>query len=293
MMATQETDRARRYLLGLLSEQEQAAIEKEYLVDQDAADRVAAAEDELIEDHLAGRLSGRERDRFEQGYLSTPHHRVRVETVRRLLARANTAAPAAAPAASSQPPTTATVVEFSRRERRGQTWFTQWMPKLALAASLIILAATAWLFVSRRTGDSPEHASRPTAQPSGVAPESTPRSASTLLALRLSPVAVRGAADNPSVTIPLGTDQLSLRLESDGGGLRLSPTRVSIQTVIGTEIWQGTVARTPDLPSGTAAQVDVPATSLTTDDYIVTLYGTDRSNAEQEWMQYFLRVRRP
>lgn len=291
MTAIQDADRARRYLLGLLSEQEQAAIEEEYLVEQDAADHVAAVEDELIEDYLAERLTGIERDRFEQGYLSAPHHRIRVETVRRLLARAGgeTSVPSSHSPVASTPP--ARVVEFSSK-KRSRSWLMLSAPTLALAASLILLAGAAWLLVpSRPTNDRAGIAVETTPQPSRTTPEPTPGPAPTLLALALSPVAVRSAADSASVTIPAGTDRLSLRLEDDGGGRQLTPTRASIRTVSGSAIWQGPVTAASNLPPGTTAQIDVPTASLATDDYLVTLYGVDRSNAEQEWMQYFLRVR--
>jgi hypothetical protein len=39
------------------------------------------------------------------------------------------------------------------------------------------------------------------------------------------------------------------------------------------------------------ARIDVPAADLPPDDYLITLYGTNRSGAEAESAQYFLRVR--
>lgn len=294
MMATHDTDRARRYLLGLLPEQEQVALEEQYLADQDAADRVAAAEDDLIEDYLADRLAGVERERFEQGYLSAPHHRIRVETVRRLQARARAEALTAASALPREAsPARTTVVERSKADR-SPLWLTMWMPQLALAASLVLVAGIAWLLVpSRPTSEDIASTGTRRAQPPDTPSAPTPRPAPTLLALALSPVAVRSAEDSPSVVIPAGTDQLSIRLEGDGGGRRLTPTRAAIRTVAGGEVWQGPVSSTTNLPSGTVAQIDVPTTSLEADDYLVTLYGTDASNTQQEWMQYLLRVRRP
>src|SRR6476660_898995 len=55
----------RRYVLGTLTEPECDAIEREYFAQEDALDRVTAAEDDLIEH-----------------YLSTPCHRRRVAVAR-------------------------------------------------------------------------------------------------------------------------------------------------------------------------------------------------------------------
>jgi len=39
------------------------------------------------------------------------------------------------------------------------------------------------------------------------------------------------------------------------------------------------------------ARAEVPARTLATDDYVVTLFGADPTGREVEWAQYFLRVR--
>src|SRR6478609_7227740 len=78
------SEAVRRYLLGAATEQEAEAIEIEYIRREPALDRVAAIEEELIEDFLAGDLAPSDRDRFERVYLASPVHRQRVDTIRRL-----------------------------------------------------------------------------------------------------------------------------------------------------------------------------------------------------------------
>lgn len=268
-----DAGRARRYLLGLVSEEECATIEEAYLGDQHTFEQMSAAEDELIETYLADRLNAVERDGFERHYLSSPRHRVRVETVRRLMARAAEGASRKSPASS-------------------RWWMSLWMPKLVLAASAIVVAGAAWMLSSHRgAGEPPRQIA---GSPVVEAPAAVPRPLGLTLALSLSPVAVRSATGNASTVIPMGTDQLTLRLESDGGARRLTPTRVAIGPIGGRELWRGPVApTTANLPAGSVAQVEVPTASLVADDYLVTLYGTDGSGTEQEWMQYFMRIRRP
>jgi hypothetical protein len=273
-----ESSRARRYLLGEATDDECAVVEQEYLGDEDALDQVAAAEDDLIEDYLAHALSGAERDRFERVYLAAPHHRVRVETVKRLMARAS--APQATPA-----PTRSNVVRgrFARR--------TSW---LALAASLMGAASISfWLWGSfgQRPAEivqTPLPPAAPAPREAGPAPSpASPR----LFAVTLSPIAVRSVSDSPNVVIPNGTDIVAIQFERDADTQTLIARRASVRTVAGREVWQGPVASDPAPSRALAAHVDVPAAQLPADDYLVTLFGNDRSGAEREWAQYFLRVR--
>lgn len=278
MIADIESVRARRYLLGDTNDEETAVIEQKYFEDDEAVDRIAAAEDDLIEDYLAGQLTPADRDRFERGYLSVPAHRIRVETIRRLM---TTATPRGSAQGGGGLAPKRTI---------------RYIPWLALAASLLIVASAAFWMLSpfgRPQASSAANRTAP-ATPSSIAPpEQTPRTAPNaprIFAVTISPVAVRSAAESARVVVPAGTDVVALRLESEGGG-QLVARRVSIRTVAGTEVWQGSVVTDGERTSGVAGRVDVPAASLPADDYMVTLYGVDRAGVEREWTQYFLRLR--
>ena len=273
-MTLTDSARARRYLLGEADEEERTAIEQEYFAHEDAVDRIAAAEDDLIEDYLAGELSAAERDSFERGYLSTPRHRNRVETVRRLMTYS------AASAASSSNDTT-------RAASSGRSL--RYMPWLALAASLVVIAAGALWMLSPFRVTVPAVVDNRAIQPSAPA-TTTPSPAARIFALTVSPVGVRGSAEGPSGVIPAGVDTVSVRLESDGENRSLTARRATVRTVAGREVWQGPVSTTAN-PPGIVARIDVPAASLPVDDYLITLYGTDRAGKESEWAQYVLRVR--
>jgi hypothetical protein len=278
MTADIESVRARRYLLGNTNDEETAVIEQEYFENDDAVDRIAAAEDDLIEDYLAGQLTPADRDRFERGYLSVPAHRIRVETIRRLM---TTAARGSAQGGGGLAP---------KRTIR-------YIPWLALAASLLIVASAAfWMLSPFGRPHAPSAANRAApATPSGIAPrEQTPGTtpnAPRVFAVTISPVAVRSAAESASIVVPAATDVVALRLESEGDGRQFVARRVSIRTVTGTEVWQGPVVPDGDRTPGVVGRVNVPAASLPADDYMVTLYGADRRGVEREWTQYFLRLR--
>jgi hypothetical protein len=275
MNAIPDTARARRYLLGLASEDEAAAVEHEYFADQDAVDRIAAAEDDLIEDYLADQLSRGDRERFERDYLASPPHRVRVETIRRLMAQGSRSAPGPSKISAISP----------RRLTRYRPW-------LALAASLLIVASVAlWLFApsGRKPAVVDNGGSVPPA--AGAPTGSSPSRGPVTFALTLSPVAIRGASDSPPTAIPAGTDVVTIRLERDADNRPLIARRAAVRTVAGVEVWQGAVTAESTPVPGVAARIDVPAAKVPADDYLITLYGTDRAGAEKEWAQYFLRVR--
>src|SRR5678809_451720 len=63
---------ATRYLLGELSEQEQAALEQRYLSNPQVFNEVLKVESELVDAYARGQLSAEMRERFENSYLKQP-----------------------------------------------------------------------------------------------------------------------------------------------------------------------------------------------------------------------------
>ena len=120
----------------------------------------------------------------------------------------------------------------------------------------------------------------------------TRSNAPSVFALTLSPITVRSGSDSPATVLPAGTDIVAIRLENDTENRKLTARRAAIRTVGGRTVWQGPVTvETSPSPGGTS-RIEVPAVNVPADDYLVTLYGTDSTGADQEWAQYFLRVRR-
>src|SRR5688500_6089886 len=76
-----------RYLLGELSEGEQAALEKAYFEDPDVFTELTAAEEGLVDDYARDRLSPDDRARFERVYLADPRRRERVQFAQALITR--------------------------------------------------------------------------------------------------------------------------------------------------------------------------------------------------------------
>jgi len=266
-------DAVRRYLLGAATEEEAAAIEIEYLRREPVLDRVAVIEEELIEDFLAGALPPADRDRFERVYLASAAHRRRVDIIRRL----NSASASGAAAAPSA--------------RAGATW----RVALALAATVVLAVSGFWWMrtvAGRRDsvdqrGRPPTSAARPGPQPAGDGARPAPR----IFALTLSPLATRSAGDARRIVIPADVDTVAVDLETDSGTAGPPPTRAALRTVGGDPIWEGAAGAPPaGAASGVAARIEVPASLLRPDDYVITLLVAGPTGNVTERARYVLRI---
>jgi len=135
-----------RYLLGELSEQEQAQLEESYFTDDALFERFLAVKDEMIDAYARGDLSGQKRERFEQHFLASEPRRERVEEARGFI-RAVTAAST----------NTVTVDRTNPAHTAASTSWWQSISKLfasrslvwqgALAALLLVALAGSWVLV--------------------------------------------------------------------------------------------------------------------------------------------------
>lgn len=244
--------RARRYLLGQATEEESSLVEREAFGDERALDRIAAAEDVLIEDYVAGMLSADERLRFERHYLASPEHRARVAIIRRLSGSASS-------------------------PWYGSTTF------LAVAAALLLAVGGGLWFAVQRT--IPESA--PAVAERREAPPPAPR----VFAASLPAITVRGASDSLPVVVPHDFHMLGLQLQTAAHPEAKATARAVIETVTGTEVWEGPLTVTM-APNGAAVgRVDVPLARLRADDYVVVWLEIDAHGATRERGRYVLRLR--
>jgi uncharacterized protein YicC (UPF0701 family) len=75
-----------RYLLGELTEADQAALEQELLIDLGKFDRVWAIKNDLVDSYVRGEMSRADQERFEGYYLASPLHRERMAIAESFLA---------------------------------------------------------------------------------------------------------------------------------------------------------------------------------------------------------------
>lgn len=284
---------ATRYLLGELSEQEQAALEESYYRDANVFNEVLRVESELVDAYARGQLSTEMRDRFERSYLQHPARRNRVEFARALTTKIDERS-----------------LPAQQRELR-----VSWMQRLLavfggqgralrFATALIILAvalAGVWIFINNRRRQQREAAlieaqreiqqrreqertlpQQPTETPqpeqrAAQTPIETsqpsPSSAPQTVTLALTVGAVRGANGGATQTliIPHETTQAELLLDlKDDSYTRY---RVSLQKVGGGEIFTQTNIRPRSTKAGARFLFKVPAKQLTNGEYALTLGG--------------------
>lgn len=76
----------KRYLLGELPLYDQRRVEEQFFSDAQAFERLAAIEDDLIDDYVCGDLSRRQREKFEKHFLVSPERRERLALAQALAA---------------------------------------------------------------------------------------------------------------------------------------------------------------------------------------------------------------
>jgi hypothetical protein len=176
-LESEEAD-LRRYLLGQMSEAEEAGVERAYLGSDDALEALRAREDELIEEYLADTLESAERERFERLFLASP---ARLERLVFLSALQDRAAPAALRLVPG---------------RGTRSW--------ARTAAAVAVVAAAGLFGARALGPRPGPVGGPALPASGPAfPGSSsatavgvPGTPQPVVSLRLRQPALRGLVDD-------------------------------------------------------------------------------------------------
>jgi len=183
----------RRYLLGQMSEAEEARVERAYLGSDDALEVLRAREDELIEEYLAGALEGTERERFERVFLASP---ARLERLVFLRALQDRSAPRALRLA---------------RGRGARSWL-RGAAGFAVAVAICLVGARALGPGLPPAGAPPPRAVGPTTSGS---PAGAPLPAPQAVELRLHQPAVRGAGDDVPVLDPGAAGQVILEAPLD------------------------------------------------------------------------------
>jgi hypothetical protein len=296
---TEQAERMARYLLGDLPETEQIAVEQEYFTDPEKFEDVWAAENDLVDRYVRGRLSRGERELFERNYLQSPKHRERVALARKLLEAADRQAAESSPASN----------------RLLETLSALLTPRFLApaAAFLVLLSILSWLLVERsRLNDEigkaqaqfsdQQRREREVADQLKAEREQSRNLKSELDRLLesivtkpslkppsiLSFLLTRGQArtegsDQPQITIPPTTDLVRLQMKIDKNDSRRF--QGAIRAVGGPQVWSQRSLK----PKSGAITVNIPADKLPVNDYILTLSATTPTG-ETEEIGYSFRV---
>ena len=130
-------DSIRRYLLGQLPDQTQQTLEEGFMTGDTSLEELEAAEDELVDEYLAGRLSNQERDQFEKHFLSAPEREQKLRFAKVFHRYA----------AAHQPPPT---VSSDARTPTNFLSFQTWPARIAALAVILVAIGGIWFYLSRQ-----------------------------------------------------------------------------------------------------------------------------------------------
>jgi hypothetical protein len=305
-----------KYLLGEMTEAEQARFEESFFQDAELSELVSDVENDLIDEYVREELSPSARERFERHFLVSERRRETVELARALLQAENAAAASKVVDSREQLPWWKAIFAAPR------------VPRTALsyslgAAALVFLLAGLWLFsevgqlrneVSRLEADREtrdrqndqlrEQASEQHRQSDelsaqkeeleqrltelrqqGGIPERETHSAPALLTFILSP-GTRGGDEPKKLSIPPGAPTIRLQLNISPGD-EYPAYQVKLQTATGGQVrtWKG--LRAASAKGVRAVFVDVPANLLSASEYEVTLSGVAKGQSETLAYYYF------
>ena len=265
-----------RYLLGAATTDEQTSLEDRYLQDDELAERIRAAESELIAAYWEGRLSPEDRGAFESHYLAAPVRRERADFEKMLLAYASNATRdrAVAPPAAVARPTIRTM-----------SW-----PLAAGWAAVLLIGIASSVELARIHGE----LARMRAQLAELRAQRSPGPAPAAEHappdwVRLRPGRVRdGRSGQASSSVRASPNPIALRLDVPFAGP--GPYRLIAETADGREVWRAdkTVAeRTID---GWAV-FSVIDRALGPGDYVFTLRTAETGGKPgADVAEYFVRI---
>jgi len=285
---------ATRYLLGELSEQEQAALEQRYLSNPQVFNEVLKVESELVDAYARGQLSAEMRERFENSYLKQPALLQRAKFAQALTTRID------------EREGSVTRVEQSSQSASHISWKQRLFalvgkpgPKLRFALALVLVAialAGIWIFVNGRwrqqqreaaqiqapqqPTETPQQAEKQPAQEARIpsetlspSPNSNTNPSPSIVSLALTVGGVRSAEGGPTPTLAIPHDTTQAQIVLDLKDDSYPRYRVSLRKIGGPEIFTQTNLRPRSTKAGARFVFRVPAKGLTSGDYVLTLGG--------------------
>ncbi len=272
-----------RYLLGRLSQEQQAELESAFMSDDAVFEELLVVENELRDAYDRGELSGADRRDFEQRLLRTPRQRKAQQFTQALRQPRTPSTPAARIAVEQR--RWKLLSQFGLRPRI-------FVPALSLAL-LVLVVAGVWLVRWESARPVPNQ----TASDQGVKTETPPApqepspTEEKTIALVLTSDLVRGGgAGLPSLVIPAGVSVVRLEAPVKRNFPRYA---AALQTVEGRNVWSGDRLTSHPGSTGETVMVLVPSAVLTSGDYILSIRGVRASAHAETVGDYSFRIRKP
>jgi hypothetical protein len=300
-----EAERARRYLLGELSQNERTRLDAQFERDAEARALVEQVEEALIADYVSDRLDARSRGGFERDYLANARNREKVEIARRLGLGAGGAAPVRRRSQAFRVGGWLALVAavllnvwlLNYAKQRGQQ-----LPAPGSSSFLASggSASTGPTLSTSATSSAPSSSSGPSFSTSPSRPASSGSSGvrtsapgQRIVPWSLAPIEIRAVTATTTLALPAEAEILALSLQGDASASApLGTAQVRVETANGREIWRGDALSARVRRDGVLAYVEIPTARLgVVGDLTVILFVTS-ARGEQSRARYLLRVAR-
>jgi hypothetical protein len=327
-METDQNGLAARYLLGKLSDEEQANVEKEYFHDPSSFEDILIAENSLIDAYVSDRLSPEDRLLFEKRLLISPRQRQRARFAETLVSYASRQPIEESVSPTSQPLwLTRFVSSFSFRpllsyslaaaalliSATGIFWFASHAPARLDIEDLAHIQTPAAIerdkSLPAQQTEEPRSAitkenqtvlkdeaigHQPTAKSSQLLPkpELARRAISPAIVstIILSLGSTRDAGAGKVFVLPEKTGFVNLKLQFECRPF--SSYFAVVETADGQQVWKGRVSGSSMINNGKTASLTVPAQRLGRGDYIVSLKGLTKAGLYESVADYSFTVDR-
>jgi hypothetical protein len=310
-----------QYLLGKLSEPEQATTETDYFADKEKFEEMWAAENDLIDDYLRGKLTRSDRELFEQRFLSSPWGRKRVKAARILLTSISRVEPAIVRTSRAKPSTAVS------RLRSLALKLSVPKPSFALALgalTVLSLVAVSWglietgrlrrqVLLAQAERAAQLERQRELETQGAAAGEQVDQLTQELARARdqlatleaqkaeglrsthqvsfiLTAGLARAGGQTPTLKLPHGTETVALKVMLNGNDYQ--SYTVALRTAEGAEVWRRTSVKAIVVRSGPGIVLTVPAARLARNDYTLMLTGITPTGVVEDAGQYYFRVER-
>lgn len=270
-MMTEEQKQPRQYLLGNLPQKNLAELEIRLLGDKGFCEELLVAEDELIDEYLADRLSGAERKSFESHFLITPERQQKLRFSRafRKYVKLN----------ELVYPQKGTTESERQTSLAGKLWSLKsslaWIPNrnrvLAFSLGAALVFAASWMVFRNRSSET-----------------TVQRQPGNIVKIALISGSTRGDGATQKVLVPPGVDSAQLEIELARNEYKtysaelLTPENSSLMTRDGIR---------PEVTNGHGiVYFTLPAQILKPGDYQVRLDGIAESGSKEPVGNYRFRV---
>lgn len=274
----------KQYLLGLLSETDQAQLDLEILTNTENYERLFVAEEELIEAYLADELTAQEKLQFERVFLAHPERQEQLNITRALNARQQSTSTSGIGKVAVAPSWWEQMMQFFRPPKGAIG-----IGRLVSAGTvLIVLVICIRLYLSH-----PAPHATVTLSPSPLTPvPSATHMGTRTRSFELSPgqtMAIGSKVDEIQLASEVGYVSLVLWLNQD----RFKTYRVALLPYDGVEREiQGDFVRKTNAKGASFIEVVIPADELATQSYVLKVTGINEQGERVRADHFSFKVNR-